>query len=91
MWEGTVQDQPYTLLFAVNEALMVLSWHENLTKDEIPPRHLWWSGELLDKWFQAVEKKRTNKGGSTRSTYDEADDAPMMGNELFDKTELVPK
>jgi hypothetical protein len=63
--------------------LTVLSWHEKLPKDEIPPRHIWWSGDLIDKWFEDVEKKRKAKTmpkGS--STFANADEVPMMGNEL---------
>ena len=85
-WNGTIQEYPWTLIFAVNEALTVLSWHENLGKDEVPPRHLWWSGELLDEWFLEVEKRRKNKASPKKKTpYDEADDSPMMGNELVER------
>lgn len=66
---------------AVNEALTVLSWHEKLPKDEVPPRHVWWSVDLIDKWFKDVERRRKRKYSGKGSTYDSADDVPMMGNE----------
>jgi hypothetical protein len=66
----------------VNQALTVISWHENLPKDEHPPREIWWSGELLDEWFRNVNEKRGEKTGTKRSSYDEADDVPMSGNVL---------
>jgi len=66
---------------AVNTALMVISWHENLPKDEQPPRHIWWSADLLDEWFRNVEEKR-NSRSSKRSSYEDADDVPMTGNLL---------
>jgi len=70
---------------AVNHALTVLSWFENLPKEEQPPRHIWYSADLVDDWFRDVEKKRSAKYGNSgkrRSSYDEADDRPMTRNEL---------
>jgi hypothetical protein len=69
---------------ALNHALTVISWHENLPVEEQPPRHIWWSGDLVDKWFRNVEKERKNRyGNSGRSSkYDDADDAPMTSNDL---------
>ncbi len=70
---------------AVNQALTVISWHENLPRDEQPPRHIWYSGEKVEEWFKDVERKRSNKYGSGRhSPYDDADDVPMTSNELAD-------
>jgi len=76
---------------AVNHALTVISWHENLPTDEQPPRHVWFSADLVDKWFRDVEKKRSAKydnSGKKRSSYDEAEDVPMSRNEL---TESIRK
>jgi len=72
---------------AMNHALTVISWHENLPKDEQPPRWIWHSGDLVDKWFRDVEDKRSDKyGGSGKrhTSYDDADDSPsgMTTNEL---------
>lgn len=68
---------------ALNHALTVISWHENLPKDELPPRHIWWSADLVEQWFTDVEEKRTSKysGKRKRSAYDEADDVPMTSND----------
>lgn len=79
------------LIQAVNEALMILSWHENLPKDEVPPRNLWWSGDLLDNWFEDVERRRNKKLSGKKSTYEAADEVPSMGNLLSDKEELIPR
>ena len=67
---------------AVNHALMVISWYENLPKDEQPPRHIWWSGELLDEWFRNVEEGRSSRSAKRSSSYEDADDAPMSTNVL---------
>lgn len=69
---------------AVNHALTVISWFENLPRDEQPPRHIWYSAELVDEWFRDVEHKRSSKYGASgkrRSSYEEADDVPMSSNE----------
>ena len=71
---------------------MILSWHENLPKDEIPPRNLWWSGDLLEIWFEDVEGNRKRKSsGKPRSTYEAADEVPSMGNQLVDRDKLIPR
>ena len=69
------------LVVAVNTALQVISWFENLPRNEQPPRHIWWSERLLDEWFTNVEEDRNAKTGK-RSSYSDADDVPMMSNEL---------
>jgi len=68
---------------AVNTALQVISWFEHLPRKEHPPRYIWWSDRLLDVWFTNVEDERNAKTGK-RSSYDDADDVPMMSNELAD-------
>jgi len=73
---------------ALNHALTVISWFENLPQDEQPPRAIWHSAERVDSWFRDVEKKRSEKYGSSgkrRSSYEEADNVPMSSNELADK------
>lgn len=77
-------DAPWTVVVAVNHALTVISWFENLPTEEQPPRHIWYSADKVDSWFRDVEKKRAEKHGNPgkRSSYDEADDQPMTRNEL---------
>ena len=69
---------------AVSTALTVLSWYENLPKDEQPPREIWWSGELLDAWFAEVQDRRDSrsKGGRKRSSWDDGEDVPLSDNDL---------
>lgn len=45
---------------AIEHALTVLSWHEHLPKDEVPPEHLWDDNEGLDEWWKRVEAKRVD-------------------------------
>lgn len=72
---------------------MVLSWNENLPKDEVPPRNIWWSGKMLDDWFRDVERRRDKKASGKQSTYDAADEVPSMGNQLAEeaKETLIPR
>ena len=72
------------IVVAVNVALTVISWHENLPKEEQPPRMIWHDSDLVEEWFRDVEEKRKSKygGKGRRSSYDEADDVPMTSNEL---------
>ena len=77
---------------AITEGLRVLSWYENLPEDEQPPRHVWHSDKRLANWFEDVDRKRKAKtGGKHSSSYEDADDAPMMVNELIDRDSLIPK
>lgn len=69
---------------AINHGLTVISWAENLPSEEQPPRAIWWSEELLEKWFKDVRAQRDQKygRGKSRSSYSQADDVPMSENEL---------
>lgn len=70
---------------ATNAGLQVLSWFENLPRDEQPPRHIWWSGDLLDEWFEDVEERRNAKYGQSgrkRTSWDEGTEVPLVENEL---------
>lgn len=70
------------MVVAINQALSVISWHENLPEDEQPPRAIWHSDQLLDDWFREVKERRKEKSSGKRSSYEKADDVPMMSNEL---------
>ena len=72
-------------MWAVGRGLMVLSWFEELQKDEQPPRHIWWSVDLLDEWFEDVREKRRGSTATRRTSYDESQDVPMTQNELVDR------
>lgn len=76
---------PWFLQVAIEHALTILSWHENLMKDEVPPEYLWEDVEGLEQWWRSVEEKRRD-GLPTSGGYDEDDDEPssagMAQNEL---------
>lgn len=81
-YSGSVFDAPWDILLAINHALTVLSWWENLPKDEQPPRHIWWSPTLLNEWFEEIRNKRSSSGSKKQTSYQRADDAPMSDNEF---------
>jgi hypothetical protein len=53
---------------AIEHALNVLSWHENLQKEEIPPEHLWEDSEGLEQWWKRVEDMRSDGRHDMAST-----------------------
>lgn len=68
---------------AIEHALIVLSWFENLPKEEQPPEYLWEDSEGLEQWWKAVEDKREDGRPTTRGRVDvETDqDSPMAEND----------
>lgn len=62
----------------------MLSWYENLPEEEQPPRHMWHSEKRIGEWFDEVNRKRKDKYGGEKgsSSYEDADDVPMMSNEI---------
>lgn len=64
---------------AIEHALNVLTWHENLQKDEIPPEHLWEDAEGLEQWWQWIEDKRADGRDSVAPTNRSGDDDPDPG------------
>lgn len=64
---------------AVQHALHVLHWQENLSTDEMPPEWMWPFNDALDEWFDEVDARRRDRVGG-RDTYEDAPD--MMSNEL---------
>ena len=91
IWDAPLMESPYQLVMAFGDAMIVLSWFENLPRDEQPPRSIWWSGKLLDSWFKEVERRRKRASSGKKSTYDEAEDSPMSGNVLVDRDKLTPR
>jgi hypothetical protein len=66
---------------------MVLSWYEELTREEQPPRHIWWSADLLEEWFEDVRAKR--RGSTASTSYAKSEDVPMTQNELVDRNSIL--
>jgi len=69
---------------AIEHALNVLTWHENLQKDEVPPEHLWEDPEGLEQWWQWVEDKRSDGRDSVAPTNRSASSSSGDGDEDHD-------
>ena len=65
---------------AISHAFVVLSWQENLPKDEMPPEWMWALEDPLEEWFEEVEAARAEKYGGRDNSRDTT--VPMMSNSL---------
>lgn len=75
----SVEDVPADLVIAIDQANSILIWHENLIKEEIPPRWMWHLDWELEVWWMEIERARKNsKEVDTREEYD------YVKNELFE-------
>lgn len=76
----TIEEVPDELLRVIEHAQNVLSWHENLMSEDIPPKWMWHLPDQLDLHFKMVEDKRGKKDGGS-------DDGgvPLDRNELIDQ------
>lgn len=75
-----ILDIPWFLEVAIEHALTVLNWMENLPKKEVPPQRLWGDGEGLEQWWAKVEEWRSEGGGPASSSSPDA--AEGTDNEL---------
>jgi len=65
---------------AIEQALTVLSWFENLPEEDRPPEYLWEDEQGLEMWWASVEAKREDGATTSRGPTDHAhdDQAPSM-------------
>lgn len=56
---------PHDLHTALEQAHRVLSWQENLTDEEMPPRWMWHLDWELNAHFDSVKRKRDEKYGAS--------------------------
>jgi len=72
-----VEYVPHDFHAAVDHAMKILSWQENLPSDEMPPHWMWnldW--ELKDHFIKVESDRRTKYGGSeSESIADDGSDA----------------
>lgn len=71
---------PWCLQIAIEQALNILSWYENLPKEDVPPEYLWEDGEGLEMWWRTVEDRRNDGVETSRghTDHDQDDQAPKM-------------
>lgn len=56
-----LRDLPHMLFDAIRQALMFLSFEENLEKEEQPPKSIWLDKEKLESHFAWVDRRRREK------------------------------
>lgn len=59
---------------AIEHALIVLTWHENLQKEDVPPEYLWEDSEGLEMWWKTVEDRQEDGRSTTRGRADDSDE-----------------
>lgn len=69
---------PHALQLAIRQSLQILTWQENLTKDEMPPEWMWLLDEDLVEHFDRVNEERAEKYGGGGSRDDDDDLGGMM-------------
>lgn len=58
---STVETVPADFIVALDHAVRVISWMENLAKDEMPPKWKWHLDWEIESHFLKVEEDRGNK------------------------------
>lgn len=76
----SVHEVPWDLLNAIEHAMRVLSWLENITSDEMPPAWMLPFDDELEIWFERVDRERKEKYGGGADMDEPAGE--MMGNEM---------
>jgi len=84
---ASIEDLPWDLARGIDHAHRILSWQENLSKEEQPPKWMWPHDDELVVWFDEVRMIREEKYGGGNDGGSDRDDSPMegmMGNEMAD-------
>ena len=86
----TLQNMPNDLFTAIEQATRVISWQENLTSDECPPRWMWHLDWELETWFEKIKIERERKYGSKGPKpgdpdYNDEGDAMFEENVYFER------
>jgi len=76
----SIESAPAEFVNALNHALTILSWQENLISEEIPPFWMWHLDWEISAWFDNVKRKRDAKYGGASID----DDSESKENALFD-------
>lgn len=65
LWPGGMNPNnvPSDLFYAVEHALRILSWQENLLPEEMPPQWMWHLDWEIEAWFDKIKAKREQERG----------------------------
>ena len=88
MWPrdvSCVEDLPADLAVAIEQAVTILSWQENLVSEEMPPKWMWHLDWEIENWFIAVKNKREARYNKDPSDDSEGSDSDWEDNEYAQK------
>ena len=78
-----IEDIQSDLFNAIDHALLICAWKENLSPDEMPKRWMWHLDWELEDWFKIVQSRRDSKyGGKEEQEYDD-DGEPLFEENAF--------
>lgn len=70
----SIEDLPYDLSIAIDQAYRICGWQENLQSDEMPPQWMWHLDWEIEAWFIDVQRMREEKYGmKSDDNYDSGD------------------
>jgi hypothetical protein len=67
----TIETLPADLMTAIDHALRILYWQENLIDDEMPDKWKWHLDSELETHFKVIKDKRNSGKGSSSSSEEE--------------------
>ena len=76
----TMHNIPWFAYEAIVQGLAIISWYENFTEEELPPRYMWEDPELLNAHFDKIHEKRfpkDHKAGDVIPPDDKMEDNEM--------------
>jgi len=81
---SSFEEVPADLAVAIEQALKILSWQENLTSEEMPPRWMWHLDWELETWFDEVKRARDSRFSvSSSDSYSDDDDETMWDDNEY--------
>ena len=69
-----LDEVPSDLLNVAEQAFRILSWQENLPRDEMPPLWMWPLDWEIENWFKKLDQERDSKYGTSSSVKSEPED-----------------
>jgi hypothetical protein len=67
---------------AIEQAISILGWYENLQKNEVPPEYLWEDSEGLEMWWNSLDERREAKNHQYRQGAGDDGESEMASNDM---------
>lgn len=72
---NNVESMPSDLMVAIDHALHILGWQENMMEDEMPERWKWHLDWEINRHFLDIKRKRNPENASSSSDEDSGETA----------------